>query len=447
MFDRKCDEVLYSSIKVRRILQKKLKNIIHTIFLRFGIMIWLSAHIGLFWIERTIIIQKSQNIIYLIIRDILDLIFKCNSCLIWDKLGDLHEQLLLSADILQDTFFLIWTTSVAIVIFIIENSKEYKYGITVKKIIGLSTNPFTLYVGTFLYLLLCPVFLVARLFDYTIFMFFLVVDSFSILFIVLFLWIWKSTGKQIKKLLSQTTVLQIQNSCNERKYNIDEVIEHMDYNSNTDIIYLRECLREIYSNNDKNNLFNHRTGCHTWLMGRIYRLISKFDFSEKYQRILAGDLLWEIWNDLIFDKNLNDKICIDCTLQILIPFITIENKNANEILFRLCRRMGEKVESVWVYLLCYSEYVSLSENVGENFWLFQRNDYLKGIRNRLSEKKFLIWDVQYALELWIDWERFQKYEDNYGLKYFWDFEGDVRKLQKGVREQFCTFIMKYACGV
>ena len=42
--------------------------------------------------------------------------------------------------------------------------------------------------------------------------------------------------------------------------------------------------------------------------------------------------------------------------------------------------------------------------------------YRKRCTKMLSGKIF--WNVHLALEMWIDWERLRKYNDNYGLKNF-----------------------------
>ena len=51
-----------------------------------------------------------------------------------------------------------------------------------------------------------------------------------------------------------------------------------------------------------------------------------------------------------------------------------------------------------------------------------------------------------ALEMWIDWETRQKYNDNYGLNRFFSFAEDIQRVETGMPEMARTYTIKYICG-
>ena len=363
---------------------------------------------------------------------------------------NLHSFFKCKDDWIQDIFFLVWTTAVAVAIFIVETSKEYKYGITLKKIIRMTIGVPKILAGAIMYLLLCMLFFIFRLLGYSYVMVEITGLGMGGLIFALCFWIQKSTGIQIRMLLEDKTINQLKISCNEAAYDIDEVIDHIDYNSVEDTQNLKICLKNICKRAEEEKLFCERAGNHIWLMGRIYRMISLLDISDRYRRVQVGNLLWEIWTELSKsidegekkdNKSRLEQQKISYAVQIFIPLIDTQNAESNEVLFRLWRRMEDYGERVLPYLLCYSEYSFLSQKVGEKFWLFQSKFGLETALERILQGD-IGWDENLAVGLWIDWERFHRYDDNYGLKYYFAFENDIRKIQRGLPEILTTTIMK-----
>ena len=365
-------------------------------------------------------------------------------------LVNIHDILKCKDDWIQDVFFLVWATAVAVAIFIVETSKEYKYGITLKKIIRMTIGVPKILAGAIAYLLLCILFFVVRIWGCSYIMIELACLSKGGLIFALCFWIRKSTGTQIRALLEEKTINQLKISCNEVAYDIDEVIDHIDYNSDEDTQNLKACLKNICKRAESEDLFYGRIGNHIWLMGRIYRMISLFDISDRYRRIQMGNLLWEIWIEVSKslggaqkkdDERRLERQKISYAIQIFIPLIDTQKVESNEVLFRLWRRMEEYGEEVLPYLLCYSEYICLSQNIGKEFWLFQSESGLDTELERIMLEG-IEWDEKLAVGFWIDWERFHRYDDNYGLKYYFAFENDIRKIQKGMPEMLSTITMK-----
>lgn len=109
---------------------------------------------------------------------------------------NLHSIFQCKDDWIQDIFFLVWTTAVAVAIFIVESSKEYKYGITLKKIIRMTIGVPKILAGAIIYLLLCMLFFVFRLLGYSFVMVEITGLAMGGLIFALCFWIQKSTGKE-----------------------------------------------------------------------------------------------------------------------------------------------------------------------------------------------------------------------------------------------------------
>lgn len=347
-------------------------------------------------------------------------------------------------DFLDDAFFLIWTTTIAVAIFIIETSNEYRYGITLKRIIEITMGLPLVFGCAVLYILLCPVYIWAEMSGSYIFILILFAIAFGGLVCLLVFWFSMTRSSRIRILLKQETIRLLKEKALRGKYPVDEVIMHTDYNIEEETENLCTVLADISEECEEDKVFVRGGGRHTWLMERIYQLISHFDITDEYHRLQLGDFLWKLRKSLIKDGK-DKKKNILYTVQIFIPLIDFENKTFNEVFFWLWRRIGEDSEIILPYLLCYAEYIFMTRHTRESLWLYQKDICIeRDVRKMLSGKIF--WNVHLALEMWIDWERLRKYNDNYGLKNFFTFATDIENIKDGKIQEVKTYTIKLIQG-
>lgn len=348
-------------------------------------------------------------------------------------------------ELVQDIFLVIWTTAVAVAIFIMEISNEYKYGITLKKIVMLVLKSQQLLKSAILYLLFCPFYLIAEIMEAIVTEYVICIFAFAGLIYGVIFWISMTSGTKIRELLMEETIRILNSHASEVRYPVDEVIEHIDYSISDDAKHLTETLVCICKKCEEANIFSFDKGKYTWLSDRIYQIILQFDISDRYHRIQLGDFLWELRESFFSDRSEEMSVDIQYTVQFFLPMIDMESCEINEVLFRLLRRMGNRVELIFPYLLCYSEYIIMSRKVSGNFWLFQEDICLKNAaKTMLFSNGSLVYNI--ALEMWIDWETRQKYNDNYGLNRFFGFTEDIQRVEIGMPEMARTYTIKYICG-
>ena len=87
----------------------------------------------------------------------------------------------------------------------------------------------------------------------------------------------------------------------------------------------------------------------------------------------------------------------------------------------------------------------MTRHTRESLWLYQKDVCIeRDVRKILSGKIF--WNVHLALEMWIDWERLRKYNDNYGLKNFFAFADDIENVKDGKIQEVKTYTIKLIQG-
>lgn len=359
---------------------------------------------------------------------------------------------------LLDIFGLIWPTAIAITIFVLEVSGEFKYGVSLKQMVILSFDKRVIYIGAVIYLFLCPSIYFFYINNCWVLVLTCLCVSFVGLLVVFHYIFWLTRKSNIVKILQIATLHQLDEFFDGKKtqgsiqsniesWTIFSMIEHVEYINAEDVRELIDVIVNILGEKDFLN-GTGQLGEHTVFMTWVAHISEKFEFQDEPDVTRAVDLYTGLWGKIddriSMDSNISEerknKLRISYSVQLLLPFINYANRVGNSILFRVCSRMNKYKRDVLPYLLLYTEFRYWFINGEINDW-FQNKGY------RICEvlqKGYDGWDRNLAWELWVEWSQYNGERDDIGVSQFCDFIEDLEKIIRGDNWQIKSEVLSIA---
>lgn len=366
-------------------------------------------------------------------------------------------------DNFQEMFNVIWGTAITIIIFILEISHQYKYGVSIKSIVYLSLGDKLIFMGATGYLFLCPWFYLCIKWKWVwsaVWCIVIAVVSFAM---ALFFCMRTFQSKSVAVLLKDITIKKILSF--EGSVDSDEktnhgfidglpstnLIMHIDYTSAEETKYLVDVLIDIMEEafGEEQQYFSilnkkpvHRESAFeeelamVMIMNWTNHIIfySGYDSEEKCSRTIR--ILFELAYRLQrnhLKKNMKDVKTL-IAVQISIPLLDISNKYGKTMIARLWRAIEADCRNYLIYLLLYTEYC---------FWFVDSEMYLwfltdeQNMRRQIQMQfqREIVWDDTFAWKLWQAWRMYNIYDAQLGLEYFFVFDDDIKKLKNGRKHE------------
>ena len=359
-----------------------------------------------------------------------------------------------------------WGIVIAIVVFLLEISWNYKYGLTLKRIVNFSIGPVMSAGVGIVFLLLCPLayqcqdtYRYKTLFAIIVFSF--VLFSLGIGFLVRI-----STRKYIQKLIEKRSRQQILQSrelfFSESiprlidSFLLQEVIEHTDYSNIREWENMAAAIGRCITDKDVKSCLKGTLAEHTLLREMAKHIIYKSGLEPEYVLIQTVDILDRLLEDLVqgLENNFRkqpkkavserekEKIIISFILQVMLPLIDYDSDNSIKAFLDLWRRHKQYQMSIIFYIYLYLYYRNLYGNgiLKEQWEMFCQD---KNWEYCLEHCNY--WDVDevLALELWMDWEQYNGDGMVRGLIELHDFMDKLICVQACPNENINIIISEY----
>lgn len=354
---------------------------------------------------------------------------------------------------MTDFYSVFWGMVVAVIIFIFEISKEYQYGLTLKRIVNLSIGTFTSTLCGLFFLLSCPAAYLCENNNKSKTLQAILIVSFIFFLCMLMFLIYFSKQSSVRKLIEYSTERQVitmqkhlqSDSPAEKvpKFNdsllIHEMIEHIDYTSIQEWSNMTDAISRCIAKPEVQNCLSGTLAEHTIVKSIANHIIYKSGCSSEYVRMKTTDILDSLLEKLI-NKTENNLLSYETTpskelwkkrkiisyiLQIMLPFFDHNSEDSIKTFLHLWSRYQKYHFEVLPYIFVYLKYRAifinslepvvkkiLLQNETWNICLQQFNGFC--IDNTL------------VLTLWFDWEQ---YSGNGEIRCLYELRHFIKKLE------------------
>lgn len=376
-----------------------------------------------------------------------------------------------------DAFYIIWGMSITIVLFLIESSNTYWYGITLRRIVNISLGKYFLMLESIVYVLLCPLAYVLMTFQKYLAGMFCIIYTFLIFCTIPLYVITRSSRKCIECLLSKATVNGLKERIGSRegylqialeKLPMTDMIKHLDYNNIADVIRLTDTLSELFcEEKDRKKptccwskeilgYIQHKSVEHIVVMVWTAKIIEYSGMSTNNQRERTAYILRRLWERIVtnienpksaFEEKEKERLIIGYSLEIILPLLkdgSMEAKEVFHVLWLAMKKDNIRIK-IAIYILLYLEYL--------NYVDMKRKIVAMCLDDILSidlEWSKTYWDVDMARDFWIGWIFLKDSGDNLALSFFHDFCNDIERLceekyfaKTNIMRQICLRRGKY----
>ncbi len=359
-----------------------------------------------------------------------------------------------------------WGIVIAFGVFLLEISRNYKYGLTLKRIVNYSIGSFMTVVAGICFVLLCPLaYLCESTYRYktllVIIVFSFVLFSLAIVFLTRISmrgYILKLIEKrsrqqilQIRKFFSSESIPRLNDSLLLR-----EVIEHTDYSNIREWENMAAAIGRCIADKDVKSCLTGTLAEHTLLKAMVKHIIYKSGLEPEYVLIQTVDILDRLLEKLIrglennFCKQSNkglserekEKTIISFTLQVMLPLFDYNSQTSIKAFLDLWGRYGQYQMDIISYIYLYLYYRSLYGNgISKEYWemICQNRNW----KNCLGHRNCWNVDEVLALELWMDWEQYNGNGTVKGLMEFHVFMNKLVCIQACPNENINIIIPEY----
>ena len=356
--------------------------------------------------------------------------------------------------VILDAFNLVWGTTIAVTIFVLEVGGEYKYGVTLRRMAVLKLGGRVIKRGAFSYIMLCPVVYIAHAIQ--CFVIVIIVTAISLLGLVVVLYntVNMTRGRSIRQILKDSTIKGIEtiitnislddvHKIEEEKsiqsmiesLPITDMLEHIDYSNAEETRSLIDVLVKCNMKFAEETLRTYAGN--TLLYAWVSRIVTKSDLSAEYGRDRLVNLLRDLWQSINKDiklsqyrPSINERLALSCAMQILLPLIDSNEDNSSNVLSRVWERMTDYNSQILPYLLLYTEFRYWMVDGQENNW-FANTDYNMRIELERIKKGNIRLDRKFAQDCWIDWSQYSQIRSGIDLRCCDVFCQDIVRLKAG----------------
>lgn len=378
-------------------------------------------------------------------------------------------------------FNMLWSVAVTVTIFILEISEEYRYGISLKRIVSEALGNLLLLVNVFTFLVLFPFFYVCLKFELMTLGFWCLCAAFIIFVETIAFFAWMYKGRNARSIISAKTLEQIKDVAKKEKrkkarkkrlqlhatidaFVITDMLNHIDYGYADEVRELVNMCNGIFSYPKFWKKLKESTLENLMITTWVDHIIHKCEWNTEYDRIQNCNTLHLLWNEIIstvdldseyggatkkkrkeqnknaFDRDsITDQIKISICVQFLQPFIN-ENDALNDGMFiRIWREFGIFQKQTLVYLLLYTFYRSCRVGTCRYTWILQDDSAFTACMREIINGRFW-WNKSFAMQCWVDWSRYDCL-NNVEFTQFKTFSDDMEKLQDGKKYKVLTPII------
>lgn len=418
---------------------------------------------NIFWEKKRILIAI---IVLIAMLSVLSWIYsdsiQKSSCLIVKSINGISYSLTCESgeNTVLDVFYVIWVGTITVILFLLEFGNVYSYGVTLKRVINLSLNKVLLVIVAIEYVLLCPLVYVAMVYEKWCTALWGVICTYVMFFSIPLYIVYKTRKKQIKALLSTSTIRELRDKVNVKNKKIEhlqkeieslsivDMIKHIDYDDSKEVQELINTLTQLFEENHvlattKNNEYEH-----VFIMVCVDCIVRVSGLStpcERERTVYVLRKLWECITSSIEKMNTGqiesiNKDTISCTIQILCPLIKIGTKEAAEVYRKLWESVMPIRSYVLWYLLLYEEYLYYSRGGWQKNHCIS-TDIVRKDRHQLAVGTIL-WNKEMAWEFWRSWSVLQESGHNIAIALFSSFCSDIVHIQKGEIQKVKTYIIR-----
>lgn len=322
-----------------------------------------------------------------------------------------------------------WGISIAVIIFLLEISRNYSYGLSLKRIVNFSVGPVMTALAGICLVLLCPFAYWCESTHRYKTLFATAVFSIVLLGLGIVFWVRFSMRKPIRKLTkkrSRKQILQIRElffSENIPRLNdsllLREVIEHTDYTNIREWENMAAVISQCITDKNVKRCLTGTLAEHTLLKAITNHIIYKSGVEPEYVLNQTVDILDLLLKNIIqrleddFGRQLNkagsesekEKRIVSFTLQVMLPFFDYHSHNSIKAFLNLWERYKQYQMEIVPYIFLYLYYKNhYGDGISQEYWqTLSRNESFRFCQ---EHRKYWDADRKLALELWVDWEQY-----------------------------------------
>lgn len=387
----------------------------------------------------------------------LQRIRECDKILQWisDKVGcdiiSLIRRLVPDdMDDILDTFNRIWELIITLAIFIFEISGTYIYGITLRRIAGLTFGKKKIIIALVGYFLLYPVIYTFSSINFKVTVIWCVFVIFTFLISLIWFCIYATRVSFVEPLLCECTKKQIIDKCSEGPVNsvhpkkksaayagirgdieqlyIVDMLEHINYSDEREVNNLKNVICRLITDTDISSHVKGTSFEHTILLPLIMRIVVKSGMETEYDRQRTSGIIREIRGMIIDSKDISRMMKLSFSVQLLLPFINLNDQNASDTMVQIWKSYDNDRNMVLPYLILYTEFQYKVMKQRECVWV-------------QTDDRDMKWALQYFCDnppdinetfiktCYLDWTQYDMQRSNVHLEVICNFIEDIKKLK------------------
>mgnify|MGYP006992789884 FL=1 len=382
------------------------------------------------------------------------------------EVGYKEDKQMQESSVLIGLYSEFWAIAIAVMVFLFEISRNYLYGLTLKRIINFSTGLVMTAIAGIYFVLLCPLaYQCESTYRYKTLLA-IIVFSFVLFGMAIMFLAGISRRIHIRKLIekrSRQQILQIRElffSDSIPRLNdsllLREVIEHTDYSNIREWENMIVAISGCMADKDVISCLTGTLAEHTILKAMTKHIIYKSGLETEYVFIRTVDILDRLLENLI--HRLEDDFCeqannsaserkkekkiISFILQVLLTLLDYNSHSSIKAFLDLWQRNKRYQMDITSYIYLYVNYESLSGNgMKESCWqtICENKDW------KYCQEHRNYWDIDHvlALELWMDWEQYNGNGVVRGLNEFHDLMNRLESVQANPNEDINIIIPEY----
>lgn len=363
-----------------------------------------------------------------------------------------------------------WGSSMAVIIFLLEICRNYKYGLSLKRIVNFAIGPFVMVFTGGYYVLLCfAAYYCESMYQYKT-LIAIIFFSFGIFGMAIIFWVKISTRSYILKLVKRRSKQQIR-YIRERFFSeeiprlndallLREVIEHTNYSNISEWGNMVEIIGGCISDQNVNSCLTGTLAEHTILKAVANHIIYKSGVESEYAFNRTVDILDELLKNLFQGMGIpsseqlyqaeeeeeqereQEKKSISFILQVMLPLLDYNSYNSIRAFLNLWERYKQYQMDVISYVYLYLYYKGFYEsNISQENWemIYQNKSW------KFCMEHCNCWNVdqELALELWMDWEQYNGDGRVRGLIEFYDFMDKLQHVRVNPNEDIDIIVPEY----
>lgn len=333
----------------------------------------------------------------------------------------------------SDTFFAVWGVAIALAIFLIEISGSFHCGIRLKRITRWHWGIKSICRGAVEYLLLGPLAYFSSAWEWRVTSFGCVMAAFAGMGYMLAFFQCYLHIDVIQDLVVDKTVEKIER-WNTKKQTVThseidelpiiEMLEYADYKQEYELRIMADTLSRVTRESRK--WVRDTVLENTLLMTWIKHVVLHSGMASEAEKECTQNLLNSIWKGVT--QECEPQSCLTYSVQILIPFMDIGGKDANNMLIRAWKNLNLYSQTNVIYLLLYTEFRYWFVDGRVHEWIWTDDQTMRYEFGKIREGEFG-WDKWTAWQYWLDWSQYNRPRGDIGLGQFENFCRHVDALK------------------